>query len=82
MEDSMSAIGHTPTPEFSMNPIVIENHFRSVQAGAEGLGGQGMPARLQAIHDLIRSGDYHVSAAAIADRMIEEMLVCRQRREA
>jgi anti-sigma28 factor (negative regulator of flagellin synthesis) len=34
-----------------------------------------MPARLQVIHDLIRSGDYHVPATAIADRMIEQMIV-------
>jgi anti-sigma28 factor (negative regulator of flagellin synthesis) len=65
-----------------MNPMFMENHFRSAQSGSEGLGGQGMPARLQVIHDLIRSGDYHVSASAIADRMIEQMLVCRGRREA
>jgi hypothetical protein len=36
-------------------------------------------ARLQAIHDLIRSGDYHVPAAAIADRMVERMLAERRR---
>ena len=40
-----------------------------------------MPARLQAIHDLIRSGDYHVPASAIADRMIEQMIFYRRRRE-
>ena len=37
-------------------------------------------ARLQAIHDLIRSGDYHVPATAIADRMIERMIADKRRR--
>lgn len=37
-------------------------------------------ARLQAIHDLIRSGDYHVPANVIADRMIERMLADRRSR--
>jgi anti-sigma28 factor (negative regulator of flagellin synthesis) len=78
----MSAISHPPTPEFAMNRIISENRFRSARSGAEGHGGQTLPARLQVIHDLIRSGDYHVSAAAIADSMIEQMLFCRRRREA
>jgi anti-sigma28 factor (negative regulator of flagellin synthesis) len=77
----MSAMSHTPTPEFAMNPIVTENRFRSAQSGAEGPGGQMTPARLQVIHDLIRTGDYHVPATAIADRMFEHMLFCRRRRE-
>jgi hypothetical protein len=36
-------------------------------------------ARLQAIHDLVRSGDYHVPAAVIADRMVEQMIAARRR---
>ena len=38
----------------------------------------GEPARIRTIHDMIQSGSYHVPAAAIADRMIERMLVDRQ----
>ncbi len=77
----MSTTNHTPTPEFPMNPIVNESCFRSPQSAVEGPGGQLMPARLQVIHDLIRSGDYHVPAAAVADRMIEQMLFCRRPRK-
>lgn len=77
----MSATSDTPTPEFAMNPITTLNRFRSAQSGVEGPGGQLMPARLQVIHDLIRSGDYQVPASAIADRMLEQMLFCRRRRE-
>ncbi len=78
----MSATGHTPTPEFAMNPITTSNRFRSAQSGAEDPGGQLLPARLRIIHDLIRSGDYQVPASAIADRMLEQMLFCRRRGEA
>lgn len=38
----------------------------------------GEPARIRDIHDMVQSGSYHVPAAAIADRMIERMLVDRQ----
>jgi anti-sigma28 factor (negative regulator of flagellin synthesis) len=43
---------------------------------------QKTPSRLQAIHELVRSGDYHVPAAAIADRMIEQLISTSRRREA
>ncbi len=32
-------------------------------------------ARLQTIHELVRSGDYHVPAVAIAERMIERLMM-------
>jgi anti-sigma28 factor (negative regulator of flagellin synthesis) len=74
----MSAMSHTPKPESAMTPIIKENRFRSARSGAEGPGDPMMPARLQVIHDLIRSGGYQVPASAIADRMIERMLFCRR----
>jgi anti-sigma28 factor (negative regulator of flagellin synthesis) len=71
----MSAMSHRPEPEAGMNPSTRQSHFRDAQAG-EGNATLSTPiARLQVIHDLIRSGDYHVPATAIADRMIEQMMV-------
>lgn len=31
-------------------------------------------ARLQAIHELVRSGNYHVPAAVIAERMVDRLM--------
>jgi anti-sigma28 factor (negative regulator of flagellin synthesis) len=77
----MSGIGQTPITEFAMNPITRENRFRSTSpVTGTGPACSPHPARLQAIHDLIRSGDYHVPATAIADRMVEQMLSTRRRR--
>lgn len=49
-----------------------------------GSAGSGAPpqaaARLRAIQDLVCSGDYHVPAAAIADRMIEQLMMEKRRR--
>jgi hypothetical protein len=78
----MSGISQIPTPEFAMNPITRETRFRSGPVTGDGSTCSATPARLQVIHDLIRSGDYHVPATAIADRMIEQLLVDRRRREA
>ena len=64
-----------------MNAITRHSHFRDGPA-AEGNPASSTPtARLQVIHDLIRSGDYHVPATAIADRMIEQMMVEKRGRE-
>jgi hypothetical protein len=38
-------------------------------------------ARLQAIHDLICSGDYDVPATAIAERMVERIIIDQRERE-
>ena len=58
-----------------MNPItnIASFSFRP-RPVLKALAGQTMPARLQVIHDLIRSGDYQVPASAIADRMLEQMI--------
>jgi hypothetical protein len=78
----MSGMSHKPTPEFAMNPITRENLFRSGPAMGEGAASVVTPSRLQVIHDLIRSGNYHVSATAIADRMVEQMIFATRRSEA
>ncbi len=35
----------------------------------------GNSARLETIHELVRSGDYHIPASAIADRIIERIMI-------
>jgi anti-sigma28 factor (negative regulator of flagellin synthesis) len=70
----MSNIGQRPTSEASVDPTTRHNLSRHSPSVAVGAASQPMPARLQVIHDLIRSGDYHVPATVIADRMIEQMI--------
>ena len=77
----MSAMSHRPTPEPAMNPLAPQSHLRQGPSAESASASSTKPARLQAIHDLIRSGDYHVPAAAIADRMVEQMMVERRERE-
>jgi hypothetical protein len=71
----MSTMSHSPTPESAMN--AISRHDLPLHGhAAEGEPTSAtMPARLQVIHDLIHSGGYHVPASAIADRMIEQLIV-------
>jgi hypothetical protein len=57
-----------------MNTAACEAYGRCDINVTSGAGTTASAARLQAIHDLIRSGDYHVPAAVIADRMVERML--------
>ncbi len=57
-----------------MNTAARDTRSRCDLGVATGSVATPSAARLQAIHDLIRSGDYHVPAAAIADRMVERML--------
>ena len=56
---------------------------RPHQAPAEGrpLSTSPMPTRLEVIHNLVHSGDYHVPAAAIADRMIEQLMIAKRERD-
>jgi hypothetical protein len=67
----MSNTSQEPGPEIAMNPFERENHPPDRQHSAGDWTGA---ARLQAIHDLVRSGDYHVPAAVIADRIVERMI--------
>jgi anti-sigma28 factor (negative regulator of flagellin synthesis) len=57
-----------------MNSAVRDKYSHCDLSAATGAGTTASAARLQAIHDLIRSGDYHVPAVAIADRMVERMM--------
>jgi anti-sigma28 factor (negative regulator of flagellin synthesis) len=41
----------------------------------------GEPARLETIHEAVRSGVYHVPATAIADCMIEHIMVSKRANE-
>lgn len=76
----MSDISQKPARETTMGTSDKDNRFSSQVAAGRCGGDQTSAARLQAIHDLIRSGDYHVPATAIADRMIERMIADRRRR--
>lgn len=75
----MSDISQRPAQE-TMSITAPENRF-SYDLGARDTSSEQIPSpRLQAIHDLIRSGEYQVSAAAIADRMIERMIADKRSR--
>ena len=70
----MSTRRQIPDPDAPKDPA--DREIRSADdpgsTGAPALSGAA--ARLRAIHDLVGSGDYHVPAALIADRMIEQMM--------
>jgi anti-sigma28 factor (negative regulator of flagellin synthesis) len=76
----MCNVSQTPPVDAAMNTSINESPFPS-DVGSTGGNAQSMPtARLQAIHDLIRTGNYHVPAAAVADRMVELMIAGKWRR--
>jgi anti-sigma28 factor (negative regulator of flagellin synthesis) len=50
-------------------------HMYQGQPGEAAQPSPGASARLQAIHELVRTGEYHVPATAIADRMLERIIV-------
>lgn len=75
----MSEYSRTPIPNGGMNANIRQNRSPGIPAPPRGQVGPAAPARLQAIHDLIRSGDYHVPADEIADRMIEQLLADKRR---
>ena len=70
----MTTRSQKPASETAMNTAACEAYGRCDINVTSGAGTTASSARLQAIHDLIRSGDYHVPAAVIADRMVERML--------
>lgn len=74
----MSALIHRQTPESAMN--AASNQVDPCQNLPESRGGASpvVPTRLQLIHHLVRSGDYHVPAGEIADRMIEQLMISRR----
>jgi len=76
----MSEHSQTPIPNGGMNANIRQNQSPGASGPTRSQVGPAAPARLQAIHDLIRSGDYHVPATAIAERMIEQLLAGKRRR--
>ncbi len=76
----MSESSQTPIPNGDMNANIRQSQFPCASGPARSQVGPPAAARLQAIHDLIRSGDYHVPATAIAERMIEQLLAGKRRR--
>lgn len=76
----MSDNAQKPEQEITMGTTSRDNRCSSGLSQRSLGPGQDTPARLQAIHELIRSGDYHVPASAIADRMVERMIAGRRRR--
>jgi anti-sigma28 factor (negative regulator of flagellin synthesis) len=76
----MSDVSQKPVPETSMNAATQHNRLPAGLGPDTGMTSPAAAARLQAIHDLIRSGNYHVPANAIADRMIERMITDKRRR--
>ncbi len=71
----MSDMGHRPKPERAMIFSTRESHLDRSMTGEFKQGSPGEPERLQVIYQLVRSGDYHVPASAIADCIIERMMV-------
>ncbi len=76
----MSDNAQKPDQEITMGTTSRDNRCSSDFSQRSVASGQDTPARLQAIHELIRSGGYHVPASAIADRMVERMIADRRRR--
>ncbi|NLE10212.1 MAG: hypothetical protein GX630_01795 [Actinobacteria bacterium] len=77
----MSAKSQKPVQEATMGTSTTRSdRLPNDLATRNTPSGQEPGARLRAIHDLIRSGDYNVPAAAIADRMVERMIADRRRR--
>jgi len=77
----MGNVSQTSAAEAAMNTATREHRFAADSGSSAGVAEPMPAARLQAIHDLIRSGDYHIPAAAIADRMIERMIADKERRK-
>jgi anti-sigma28 factor (negative regulator of flagellin synthesis) len=76
----MSDMTQKPAQEKTMNSSARDSRFSCSLSAGSSAAAPSVPARLQAIHDLIRSGDYHIPATAIADRMIERMIADKRRR--
>jgi anti-sigma28 factor (negative regulator of flagellin synthesis) len=77
----MSDMDHRPKPERAMIFSTRESRLHQSLTGEFAQSSPGEPERLQVIHELVRSGDYHVPASAIADCIIERMMVDKRGRE-
>lgn len=74
----MTSKGHRSTPENAMHHTARESlvtEMRETEPTPTTCDGS---ARLQTIHELVRSGDYHIPASAIADRIVERMMVSKR----
>ena len=76
----MSDNAQTPEQEITMGTTSRDNRFSYDLSSRTTPCLEDTSARLRAIHDLIRSGDYHIPATAIADRMVERMIAGKGRR--
>jgi anti-sigma28 factor (negative regulator of flagellin synthesis) len=74
----MSALAPRQTPESAVNPVPNQADIHQDPPEGGGASSSLGPTRLQVIHNLVRSGDYHVSADEIADRMIEQLMIARR----
>ena len=77
----MSEMTHRSTPEHALSSSARESHVHRGGPGESARSPLGESERLQVIHELVRSGDYHVPASAIADRIIERMIVDKRGQE-
>jgi hypothetical protein len=74
----MDLTGHTPAPDAaSSRAVAYRPLFAPASAAGRATRSLTTP-RLQAIHDLVWSGGYEVSAWAIADRIVERMIEDRR----
>jgi anti-sigma28 factor (negative regulator of flagellin synthesis) len=77
----MSDKGHRSTPERAMFYSARESNVHQGRTGELAQSSPGESERLHVIHELVRSGDYHVPASAIADCIIERMMVDKRGQE-
>jgi anti-sigma28 factor (negative regulator of flagellin synthesis) len=77
----MSAKSNRPTQEPAMNPSARHSQLHQGPPAESVSSPSTTHARLEVIHELIRSGDYHVPATAIADCMIERIMVDKRERK-
>ena len=78
----MSAVDrrHTPEPG-GRGSFPLQRRSHETPAESRLPSASPMPTRLEVIHNLVHSGDYHVPAAAIADRMIEQLMIAKLQRD-
>ena len=63
----MTPIDHSPIPDPAGRSEVVAQDTATTS--------HQETTRIQAIHELVRSGSYYVPASAIADRMLKRILV-------
>jgi hypothetical protein len=61
-------------PETDMTATTSESYASSNPVSVEDAAGPPTAARIQAIHDLVRTNGYDVSAMLVAERIVERAL--------